>query len=254
MQSPHSSPYGICLEPARFTLPFSVPQRPRTTRPRLEALLRESGSRSLRLPAYFALALMASLVPSAQAQAQSPDAPERTGRIVLAAEPGTDAEAAVQAQLEEPGLHVVHFWAPWCGNSRAELRGPHSAADSLARRAATDSTALRTWADLIAARPDVQFTFVTVYNDGEAAAEVLVGYGIDLGAPNFTLLAQPDLGPSHTRHLRRRTFLGLPVTWTPTTWVFHRSGMLAYAFNYGEVAMPALDGALRDAAASWAHD
>ena len=49
-----------------------------------------------------------------------------------------------------------------------------------------------------------------------------------------TALAQPDHGPSRRNANRRRSFMDLPITWTPTTWIFH-NGNLAAAFNYGEV-------------------
>ena len=47
-----------------------------------------------------------------------------------------------------------------------------------------------------------------------------------------------------------KTFLGLPVTWIPTTWVF-REGHLATAFNYGEVTREQLDEAITGAQSDW---
>jgi hypothetical protein len=47
-------------------------------------------------------------------------------------------------------------------------------------------------------------------------------------------------------------FLGLPVTWIPSTWVF-RAGTLCYALNYGELRFPMLQQLVRDAADKWEH-
>lgn len=41
------------------------------------------------------------------------------------------------------------------------------------------------------------------------------------------------------------SFLGLPVSWLPSTWVF-RDGKLRYALNYGEVSFPMLQQPSRD--------
>ena len=143
----------------------------------------------------------------------------------------TETEAAVQRTIEGEGVHVVHFWAPWCGNSRAEFESG--------------------WYEVVAAHPEVSFTFVTVWNDGDDGAATLARYGIPDSA---TILAQPDRGPSADRDARRRTFLGLPLSWTPTTWIFNRGGQLAYAFNYGEVSAERLEAAIEDARAGWEHD
>ena len=155
----------------------------------------------------------------------------------LAEEPEdvTDAEAAVRATVARPGVHVVHLWAPWCGNSTAEL------ADGLY--------------EVVEGHPDVTFSFVAIWNDGRDGADMLGRYGI---APTddgrVSVRAQPDRGPSADREGRRRTFLGLPLTWTPTTWVFNREGQLAYAFNFGEVSPEMLALAIDHAGRSWDHD
>jgi hypothetical protein len=49
---------------------------------------------------------------------------------------------------------------------------------------------------------------------------------------------------------RLNTFLGLPVTWIPTTWVF-RDGKLRVAFNYGEIRFPVLQQMIADAQRAW---
>ena len=158
----------------------------------------------------------------------SPVGPDPVERVV---DDRTETERAVEAALREPGIHVVHFWAPWCGNSQNEFASG--------------------WYETIEAHPEVSFTFVTIWNDGEDGAAMLERYGIP---ERVTVLAQPDRGPSADRSLRRTSFLGLPLSWTPTTWIFNREGRLAYAFNYGEVSAEMLETALAHAADSWHHD
>ncbi|NNF57062.1 MAG: thioredoxin [Rhodothermaceae bacterium] len=168
------------------------------------------------------LTLTIGLTASACAQtAGTPSAPEES----------TEAEQAVQVRIAEDGVHVVHFWAPWCGNSIAELQSG--------------------WYEVIEANADVSFTFVTIWNDGETGQATLDRYAIPA---SVTVLAQPDYGPSDDRSNRRRTFLGHTLTWTPTTWIFRNNGTLAYAFNYGEVSPAMLQQAINDAHASWEHD
>ena len=58
-------------------------------------------------------------------------------------------------------------------------------------------------------------------------------------------------GPKPEKADRRTTFLGLPVTWIPTTWVFNRGGLLATAFNYGELSAERLAQAIEDAQRDW---
>ncbi len=143
----------------------------------------------------------------------------------------TDAEQQVAALIAQDGIHVVHFWAPWCGNSIAELE--------------------EGWRPVIDANAEVSFTFITIWNDGESGSDRLTAYNI----PNRVLrLAQPDYGPSTDRSLRRRTFLDLPLHWTPTTWIFHKNGELAFAMNYGEVSTALLQQLLDATRSEWEHD
>ncbi len=185
--------------------------------------------------------LLAAAPAVATAQAPASRSPDRTTLMepdapappdtAATAEAMTDAERRVAELLSTDGLHVVHFWAPWCDNSVAELRSG--------------------WYELVERHPEVSFTFVTVWNDGESGRETLDRYGL----PERVLeLRQPDFGPSDDKAQRRRTFLGLPVTWVPTTWVFRDGGTLAYAFNYGELEMAQLDRAIAGARSSWPHD
>ncbi len=119
------------------------------------------------------------------------------------------AEQEVSRIIRGEGIYVVHFWAPWCPNSRAELGAG--------------------WPFLIADNPDVHFLFVTVWNNGQSGRSVLRDYGI------------PEVVEQGTSAVHRsHRFLGLPLTWTPSTWIFHRRGQLAYAPNYGEVDMDTL--------------
>ena len=148
-----------------------------------------------------------------------------------ASEVPTRVERAVAATVAREGVHVVHFWAPWCGNSTAELESG--------------------WHETIEANPDVSFSFVTIWNDGRDGAETLRRYAIP---DRVAVYAQPDHGPSAVRANRRTTFLGLPLSWTPTTWVFNRGGTLAYAFNYGEVSAEMLATAIEHARDEWTHD
>ena len=76
---------------------------------------------------------------------------------------------------------------------------------------------------------------------------MLRAYGIPERA---RVLAQPGVGQDAPKEERDTTFLGLPVTWIPTTWVF-RDGLLATAFNYGEVTREQLDAALAGAQSDW---
>jgi len=145
----------------------------------------------------------------------------------------TAVEAAVAERVVAEGVHVVHFWAPWCGNSRAELEGGLYEA--------------------VEAHPDVTFSFVTIWNDAEDGADRLARYGIEASDHVF-VAAQPDRGPSADRALRRTTFLGIPLTWTPTTHIYNRGGKLAYAFNYGELTPAMLTEAIANARNEWTHE
>ena len=136
------------------------------------------------------------------------------------AEP-TPVEQTVLDTVAEAGVHVVHFWAPWCGNSMTELRNGLS--------------------EVVDAHPDVTFTFVAVRNGVENGEATLRRHGI------------PDRVQALVQH-DASNFLGQNISWTPTTWVFNRGGKLAYAFNYGEVSNAMLTQAIADAHNDWHHD
>lgn len=143
----------------------------------------------------------------------------------------TETEQRVQALLAEDGVHVVHFWAPWCHNSMSELRQ-------------------RVWNSLIDHNEDVDFIFVTVFNDGDLGGATLDRFGIPERVHRF---AQPDLGPSRLRANRRTTFLDHPLNWTPTTWIFHRNGHRAFALNYGEASVELMQALLDNARTDWSN-
>lgn len=138
----------------------------------------------------------------------------------------SSAEQAVRETIARDGVHVVHFWAPWCDNSTDELAAG--------------------WYEVVDAHPEASFTFVTVWNDGQVGEHVLARYAIPERVERLVV----D-GPQPLRADRRLTFLGLPVSWIPTTWVFNRGGELATAFNYGEATPEQLNAAIRAASRTW---
>ena len=143
------------------------------------------------------------------------------------AEPRTDAERAVAERVAAGGVEVVIFWAPWCGNSLSQLG--------------------RAYPSAVEAHPEVGFTFVGLWNGGASGADVLRERGVPERA---RALGQPGVGQDAPKEERDARFLGLPVTWIPTTWVF-RGGQLATAFNYGEVTREQLDDAIAGARSGW---
>lgn len=151
--------------------------------------------------------------------------------LVARAAPDTwlPIEKDVAARIAGPQVTVVHFWAPWCPNCRAELENNH-------------------WSNFIGTNRDVNFIFVTVWNQEDGRA-VLEKNGIG-AQTNFQLLLHPNA--SRDKDEKMKTFLDLPVTWIPTTWVF-KDGQLRYALNYGELRFPLLQQLIRDSSASWDH-
>jgi len=146
----------------------------------------------------------------------------------------TPAEAAIEKQVADlvagPQVTVVHFWAPWCPNCQAEMR-PEG------------------WAKLIASNPSVKFVFLNIWTKGLDPAPKLAAAG--LGAqPNLLLLTHPN--PARKKDERLQTFLGQPLTWIPTTWVY-KEGKLYYALNYGEVHFDVLQRCLDDSLEKWEH-
>jgi thiol-disulfide isomerase/thioredoxin len=141
--------------------------------------------------------------------------------------------AAIERQVAEAtksaNVTVVHFWAPWCPNCKAEL-------------------ANGAWSAFIAANPNVNFVFVTIWNPTDGR-ELLEKNGV--GAQGtFRLLLHPN--GSRQRGEKVSELLGLPISWIPTTWVF-REGKLRYAMNYGELRFPVLEQLIKDSSDSWEH-
>lgn len=152
----------------------------------------------------------------------------RAGESAPAALPPLEAE--VGAIVAGPQVTVVHFWAPWCPNCRAEL-GPEG------------------WAKFVAANADVRVVFVNFWHRGQDGAPALAKAGLGAQA-NFLALTHPNAASKGDE--RVKTFLGLPVTWLPTTWVF-RDGKLRYALNYGEVRFDVLQQFVNDSRDAWKH-
>ena len=174
-------------------------------------------------------ALVAALPACAQtAPPMPPPAPMPVGSETVSDAATTDAEARVRAVIAQDGVHVVHFWAPWCDNSTSELGGG--------------------WYEVVERHPDVSFSFVTLWNDGAVGESTLTRYAIPARVERLVVPgAMPAKGD------RRTTFLDMPVSWIPTTWVFNRNGRLATAFNYGEATPEQLDAAIAGAANDWPH-
>ncbi len=151
--------------------------------------------------------------------------------LVRAAEAPTAAalEQQVAEAVKSSRVTVVHFWATWCPNCKAELANGG-------------------WKTFVESNPDVDFIFVTAW-DAKPGAPVLEGYG--LGAQkNFTHLQHPN--PSKTAGERLESMLGLPISWLPTTWVY-KDGKLRYALNYGEMRFTMLQQMVRDSSDAWKH-
>ena len=140
-------------------------------------------------------------------------------------------EREVAAAVKSSHVTVVHFWAPWCPNCTAEL-------------------AKSGWSTFIDLNTDVDFIFVTVWSGTEGDGRALLeknGVGTQ---KNFELFLHPNA--SRKAEDKMTMFLGQPISWIPTTWVF-RDGKLLYAFNYGELHFPMLQQLIRDSSDKWEH-
>lgn len=140
-------------------------------------------------------------------------------------------EQQVAAAVQSPQVTIVHLWAPWCPNCKAELVN-HG------------------WSSFLAANPDVKVIFVTVWRGEQGDGRALLGANGVGAQPNFELLVHPN--GSRKKADKMTEFLGQPVTWIPSTWVF-RAGTLRYALNYGELHFAILQQLVRDASDQWEH-
>jgi thiol-disulfide isomerase/thioredoxin len=149
------------------------------------------------------------------------------GPARAAADPVSAVEQRLADATKSPRVTVVHFWAPWCPNCRAELANGG-------------------WSGFIAANPGVNFVFVTIWSPADGR-DVLERSGVG-GEPNFQLLVHPNA--SRKEGEKVTGLLGIPISWIPTTWVF-RDGKLRYAMNFGELRFPMLQQLVRDSSESW---
>lgn len=176
----------------------------------------------------FAALLALLLLPSLSAQ---PSALPGTSAPASSAPAGPASAGAIEQQvgdlLKQPGATVVHLWATWCPNCGREFKDGG-------------------WQNFVEANPQTRFVFVTFWNDGNDGKAQLTAAGIG-AQPNVTVLAHP--GP-RKGDAKPTSFLGTPVTWLPSTWIFDK-GKLKFALNYGEVRFGILQQLLEDAQAKW---
>lgn len=147
---------------------------------------------------------------------------------VLRADP-LPIEQQVAEAVKAEKVTVVHFWATWCPNCKAEL-------------------ANGAWTDFVNTHPDVNFIFVTV-RDPKPGAPVLAKYGLEKQA-NFTHLQHPN--DSRKKDEQVSSFMGIPMWWVPSTWVY-KDGKLRYMLNYGELRFPMLNQMILDSTEAWKH-
>jgi thiol-disulfide isomerase/thioredoxin len=150
--------------------------------------------------------------------------------LIWAQNASANFEKEITALVAGRQVTVVHFWAPWCPNCRAEMT-PDG------------------WAKFIGENPKVQVVFISIWHNGEDPNPKLSAAGLG-SQPNLKLLTHPIA--SRLAEDRVSRFLGLPITWIPSTWVF-RDGKLRVAFNYGEIRFPVLQQMVDDATNKWTH-
>jgi thiol-disulfide isomerase/thioredoxin len=149
------------------------------------------------------------------------------GGLSAAETPDVERQAAEAVKSER--VTIVHFWAPWCSNCKAELT-PDG------------------WAAFINSHPEVNFIFVTVWrSDAEDGRALLAKHGVG-SQKNFRLLVHLNEARAPAKRVSR--FLGLPLTWIPATWIF-KEGELRFALNYGELRFPILRQLVEDAGPNW---
>ena len=181
----------------------------------LAAAVAPEGRQKIMRPLFLALTLTIFSALAGVASAKADDA-------------GMALEKEVSAIVAGPQVTVVHLWAPWCGNCKAEMR-PDG------------------WAKFVVENPSVKIVFINVWNRGQEGAPKLAAAGLGT-QKNFTALTHPNSSSKGGERLEK--FLEIPISWIPTTWVF-RDGQLRYALNYGEVRFEMLQQMVKDAGAEW---
>jgi thiol-disulfide isomerase/thioredoxin len=149
-----------------------------------------------------------------------------SGLALRAAEP-LPIETQVAEATKSSKVTIVHFWASWCGNCRTELKSGG-------------------WTAFLEKNPDVNVIFITVRDEKPGATE-LAKYGLG-PQKNFQHLQHPNA--SRRKGEEMTSFMGLPVGWIPSTWIF-RDGRQRYALNYGEIRFPILQQLVDDSQAKW---
>src|SRR3954469_4516478 len=97
-------------------------------------------------------------------------------------------EAQVAEAVKSSQVTVVHFWATWCPNCKAEF-------------------ANNGWSTFLASNPDVNFIFISTWDD-KAPGPTLEKYGVG-AQKNLTILQHPN--GSKKKDDKMSTFMGLPV-------------------------------------------
>jgi len=120
-------------------------------------------------------------------------------------------EARVSAAIPFPGLVVVHLWAPWCPDCVSEF---HPGG----------------WDSFVRDHPRARFIFVAVWSETDGNEE-LRKHGLEPGG-NLTVLHHPN--PSRKKEDRMASFLGRPIRWIPTTWIY-QGGSHARSIDTGTV-------------------
>lgn len=144
--------------------------------------------------------------------------------LARAADDAAAIEQRVAEAVKSPGITVVHFWATWCPNCVGELA--------------------EGWRQFVEKNTAVNFVFIKAW-DEKPGAPVLTKYGL---GPQKNFLAFDHPNPSRRDGEKLERFLGFPMMWVPTTWVF-RNGRQRYALNYGQVRFSILQQMIDDAPA-----
>jgi thiol-disulfide isomerase/thioredoxin len=142
------------------------------------------------------------------------------------AQAASSAEQKVAEAIKSQEISIVHLWAPWCSNCQHELKSGG-------------------WTRIVKDNPKVKFYFVSVWNSGDDGRAALAKFDL-AQQPNVIILADP--GPRGAGHIQQ--FLGLPLSWIPTTWIF-KGGDLRYALNYGEIRFEMLQQMISDSSSEW---